>query len=163
MIWATVSSWSCVCWLYRASPSLAAMNIINLIFVFLVMSMCRVISCVVGRVFALTSVFFWQVFLTSVFFGLCFLVISDNKILTWSVTMWLRFLYTLFSCVIVHIMGVCDVMSDHYVNLKKFTVTANKRAHQKQCHSKPLCINIYSYFLQNQIRWYERSCPDCLI
>ena len=24
MIWATVSSWSCFCWLYRASPSLAA-------------------------------------------------------------------------------------------------------------------------------------------
>ena len=29
MIWATVSSWSC--WLYRASPSLAAKNMINLI------------------------------------------------------------------------------------------------------------------------------------
>ena len=31
MIWARVSSWSCFCWLYRASPSLAAKNIINLI------------------------------------------------------------------------------------------------------------------------------------
>ena len=31
MIWATVSSWSCFCWLYRSSPSLAAKNIINLI------------------------------------------------------------------------------------------------------------------------------------
>ena len=30
MIWATVSSWSCFCWLYRASPSLAA-KIYNLI------------------------------------------------------------------------------------------------------------------------------------
>ena len=29
--WATVSSWSCFCWLCRASPSLAAKNIINLI------------------------------------------------------------------------------------------------------------------------------------
>ena len=29
MIWATVSSWSCFCLLYRASPSLAAKNIIN--------------------------------------------------------------------------------------------------------------------------------------
>ena len=28
MIWASVSSWSCFCWLYRASPSLAANNII---------------------------------------------------------------------------------------------------------------------------------------
>ena len=31
MIWATVSSWSCLCWLYTASPSLAAKNIISLI------------------------------------------------------------------------------------------------------------------------------------
>ena len=31
MVWATVSSWSCFCWLYRASSSLAAKNIINLI------------------------------------------------------------------------------------------------------------------------------------
>ena len=34
MIWATVNSWSCFCWLYRASPSLAAKNIISLISVF---------------------------------------------------------------------------------------------------------------------------------
>ena len=33
MIWATVSSRSCFCWQYRASPSLAAKNIINLILV----------------------------------------------------------------------------------------------------------------------------------
>ena len=33
MIWATVSSRSGFCWLYRASPSLAAKNIINLILV----------------------------------------------------------------------------------------------------------------------------------
>ena len=32
-IWATVSSQSCLCWLYRAFPSLAANNIINLILV----------------------------------------------------------------------------------------------------------------------------------
>ena len=31
MIWATVSSWSCFCWLYRASASLIAKSIINLI------------------------------------------------------------------------------------------------------------------------------------
>ena len=31
MFWVTVSSWSYFCWLYRASPSLAAKNIINLI------------------------------------------------------------------------------------------------------------------------------------
>ena len=33
MIWATVSSWSCFCWLYKTSPSLATKNIINLILV----------------------------------------------------------------------------------------------------------------------------------
>ena len=33
MIWATVSSWSCLCWLYRVSLSLAEKNIINLILV----------------------------------------------------------------------------------------------------------------------------------
>ena len=33
MIWATVSSQSCFCWLYRASPSLTAKNIISLILV----------------------------------------------------------------------------------------------------------------------------------
>ena len=44
MIWGTVSSWSCFCWLYRASPSLADFGVDHL-----VMSMCRVFSCVVGR------------------------------------------------------------------------------------------------------------------
>ena len=33
IIWATVSSWSCFHWLYKASPSLAAKNIISLILV----------------------------------------------------------------------------------------------------------------------------------
>ena len=35
MIWATVSSQSCFCWLYRASPSLPAKNIMNQIFSYL--------------------------------------------------------------------------------------------------------------------------------
>ena len=38
MVWATVSSWSCFCWLYRASPCLAAKNIINLISVLTIWS-----------------------------------------------------------------------------------------------------------------------------
>ena len=33
MMWATVNSWSCFCWLYRASPSSAAKNIIDVILV----------------------------------------------------------------------------------------------------------------------------------
>ena len=50
MIWATVSSRSCFCWLYRASPSLAAKNIISLISVLTVCwCPCVVFSCVVGR------------------------------------------------------------------------------------------------------------------
>ena len=51
MILAIVSSRSCFCWLYRASPSLAAKeyNQSDFSVDHLVMSMCRVISCVVGE------------------------------------------------------------------------------------------------------------------
>ena len=50
MIWATVSSRSCFCWLYRASPFLAAKNIINLISVLTIWwCPCIVFSCVVGK------------------------------------------------------------------------------------------------------------------
>ena len=57
MIFATVSSRSCFCWLYTASPSLASQNVINLIFGIgqLVMSMYKVISCVVEKGYLL-----WQ-------------------------------------------------------------------------------------------------------
>ena len=44
MIWATVSSQSYFYWLYRASPSLAAKNIINLIFIFMIWWSPRVVS-----------------------------------------------------------------------------------------------------------------------
>ena len=57
MIWATVSFWSCFCWLYRVSPSSAAKNIINLISVLTIWwCSCGVISCVVGRGFLLWPV-----------------------------------------------------------------------------------------------------------
>ena len=49
MIWATVSSWPRFCWLYRASPSLAAKNIISLISVLTIWWCPCVESCVVGR------------------------------------------------------------------------------------------------------------------
>ena len=50
MIWVTVSSRSCFCWLYRASLHLAAKNINNLISVLTVWwCPCVVFSCVVGR------------------------------------------------------------------------------------------------------------------
>ena len=62
MIWSTVSSQSCFCWLYRASLSLVAKNIINLI---LVLTICwcpcvKSFLCCWKRVFAMTSVFSWQ-------------------------------------------------------------------------------------------------------
>ena len=49
--WATVSSRSYFCWLYRESPSLTADNIICLISIFNIQwcSFSRVVSCIVGR------------------------------------------------------------------------------------------------------------------
>ena len=58
MIWATVSSRSCFYWLYRASPSLVAKNIINLISVLTIWWCPCVQSSLV--VLAVTSVFSWQ-------------------------------------------------------------------------------------------------------
>ena len=50
MIWAPVSYWSFFCWLYGASLSSAAKNIINLISVLTIWwCPCGVVSCVVGR------------------------------------------------------------------------------------------------------------------
>ena len=62
MVWATVSSWSCFCWLYRVSPSLAAKNIINLISVLTIWWCPCVKSSLVllEEGFAMTSAFFWQ-------------------------------------------------------------------------------------------------------
>ena len=58
MIWATVSSKYCFYWLYRASPSVAAENMINLILI-LTIWLCPCIKLSLGcwkRVFAMTSV-----------------------------------------------------------------------------------------------------------
>ena len=51
MFWATFSSWSCFCWLYRVSPSLAAKDINQSDFGVdhMVMSMCGVFPGVVGK------------------------------------------------------------------------------------------------------------------
>ena len=62
MIWATVSYQSSLCWLYRASSSLAAKNIINLILV-LAIWWCPCVESSLGlleEVFAMTSEFSWQ-------------------------------------------------------------------------------------------------------
>ena len=62
MIWATVSSRSSFCWLYRASPSLVAKNITNLISVLTIWWCPCVESSLVllEEVFAMTSAFSWQ-------------------------------------------------------------------------------------------------------
>ena len=65
MIWAIVSSHACFCWLYRASSSLAAKNIINLILV-LTTWWCPWVSCLLccwKRVFAMTNAFSWKTLL----------------------------------------------------------------------------------------------------
>ena len=63
MIWATVSSQSCFCWLYRASSSLTAKNIINLISVLAIWWCLHVEFSLVlleDDVCAMTSAFSWQ-------------------------------------------------------------------------------------------------------
>ena len=62
MIWAIFHSWSCFCWLYRASPSLAAKDISNLISVMTIWWCLCVESflCCWKRVFSMISAFSWQ-------------------------------------------------------------------------------------------------------
>ena len=85
MIWSTVSSWSCLYWLYRTSSFLAAKNIINLISVLVIWwCPCVVFSCVAGRgcllwpmhflgktllVFALFHSIFQLCFLPAIYLG----------------------------------------------------------------------------------------------
>ena len=64
MIWVTVGSWSCFCWLYRASSYLAAKNIINLISVLTIWWCPLVESSLVlleEGVCYITSAFSWQI------------------------------------------------------------------------------------------------------
>jgi len=83
MIWATVSSKSCFYWLYRASPSLVAKNIINLILVLTVWwCVCVESSLVLLEklslvLFAITSVFSGQ---SSVSLLFCFILYSNAKL-----------------------------------------------------------------------------------
>ena len=55
-IWATVNSWTSCYWLCRASPSLGEYSQSDYGIDFLVMSMSRVLSCVVGRRYLLWPV-----------------------------------------------------------------------------------------------------------
>ena len=78
MIWATVSSQSCFCWLYRTSPSSAAKNIINLILVLTIWwCPCVESSLVLLKVFAMISVVSLH---NSISLLPCFLVYSKVKL-----------------------------------------------------------------------------------
>ena len=56
MIWVTVSLWSHFCWPYRASPSLAAKNIINLVLVLTIW----LYSCAESSLVLLEESFCWS-------------------------------------------------------------------------------------------------------
>ena len=71
MIWATVSSRSCFWWLYRASPSLAAKDIINLISVLTIWWCPWVFSCVVGK----SSLVLLE---EGIFYDQCILLVIEN-------------------------------------------------------------------------------------
>jgi len=97
MILATVSSRSCFCWLYRASPSLAAKNIINLISVLTIWLCPRIQSffvCCWKRMFAMTSKFSCQnsVLQSNPFF--CFILYSKAKFACYS-----SYLLTSYFCI----------------------------------------------------------------
>ena len=97
MIWATVRSWSCFCWLYRTSPSLVANNIINLILV-LTIWWC---PCVDVLVLLEESVCYDQCALLAKLCQPlpCFILYSKSKL-----TCYTRYLLTSYFCIPV----LCD-------------------------------------------------------
>ena len=84
MTWATVSSCSCFCWLYSASPSLAAKNIINLIFVLTIWWYPCIESSVVGKG-CLTRHYDQCVLLAKLYYYIpCFILYSQGKFVCYS-------------------------------------------------------------------------------
>ena len=88
MIWATVSSWSCFCWLYRASPSLAAENVINLISVLII---CWCLCVESSLVFLEESICYDQcVLLAKLYYPMSwFILYSKDKFFCYSRYFWL--------------------------------------------------------------------------
>ena len=86
MIWATVSSQSCFCWLYRASPSLAAKSIISLISALTIWWCPCVESSLVllEEGVTMTSAFSWQ---NSVSFALLHSVLRGQTCLLFQVSL----------------------------------------------------------------------------
>ena len=73
MIWATVSSWSCFCWLHRASPSSTAKSK-SIWFRYWPSGDVHLLSCHLycwKRMFAMTSVFSWQNFVSLCLASFC--------------------------------------------------------------------------------------------
>ena len=96
MTWATVSSQSCFCWLYGASPSLAAKNIVILILV-LTIWWCPCIES--SLVLLEEGVCYDQcIFLAKLYQSLpCFIPYSKAKFACYS-----RYLLTSYFCIPVH-------------------------------------------------------------
>ena len=91
MVWATVRSKSCFCWLYRTSSlSTKIYNQSEFVIDYLVMSMCSFVSCVVGREYLL-----WPgVLLPKLCLPLPFILYSKAKLPCYS-----RYLLTSYFCV----------------------------------------------------------------
>ena len=93
MIWATVSSRSCFCWLYRISPSLAAKNIINLISVLTIWLR----PCVESSLVLLEEGVFYDqcILLAKICYPLtCFILYSKTKF-----SCYFRYLLTSYFCI----------------------------------------------------------------
>ena len=93
MTWATVSTQSCFCWLYRASPSLAAKNIINLS---LILTIWQCLCVESSLVLLEEGVCYDQCFLLAKFSWplLCFILYSKAKFACYS-----RYLLTSYFCI----------------------------------------------------------------
>ena len=95
MIWATISSLSCFCWLYRASPSVAAKNIISLISI---LAICWCPCVELSLVLLEESICYDQRILLAKLYSClpCFILYSKAKFVCYS-----RCLLTLYFCILV--------------------------------------------------------------
>ena len=145
MIWATVSSQSCFCRLYRASPSLAAKNIINLILV-LTIWWC---PCVESSVVFL---YFLALITEDAFLSL--LAILWNSAFKW---VYLSFSLLLFTSLL--FTAICKPSSDsHFAFCISFSWGWSWSLPPVQCH-KPLSIVLQALCLSDLIPWICLSFP----
>ena len=93
MIWATVSSRSCFCWLYRSSLSLAAKNIINLILIFSIWLTVTKIMVIFN------TLIFWTFIWVESDLHTTFAIL-ENMTLTIYLNWWILHIYVFFSLLI---------------------------------------------------------------